>query len=86
MAKSTLYHYTVTGTGYFPIDMLRRDACYPADDTAVRNMMDQPDHHENRKDFYSVPRKVKLSSSRKPTTARWESFGWDVGTVTQTDY
>lgn len=60
--------FTVEGRGYFPLDMLRYDACYPATSEDATNLA--------AKDF----RKVTLISTiiAEPTAGRWQSFGWQV--------
>lgn len=86
MAKQNMpTRFTVEGTYPFPADMLRYDACYPATtDDAVqmaesfrlpRRATPPPsDNAEPRK------RKVTLNTwaQNRPTTGRWESFGWKV--------
>ena len=68
-----LYKYIVTGAGFFPMDMLRYDHCWPADNDAVIEiqgpMMDE--------------RKILLASIQAPTEARWESFGWSCSAITK---
>ena len=67
------HRYKVSGTGYFPVDMLRYDACVPAtgaDASAI--------------DLHNIDRRpvrlYRFSQSRasKPEAARWQSFGWRV--------
>jgi hypothetical protein len=60
------YHYTVTGSGIFPLDMLRYDAAWPTDTNSVLRMDD--------KDL----RVLHLTSIQEPTKERWRSFGWQV--------
>ena len=59
--------FIVEGDGVFPIDMLRYDVCLPASEADSNEM------NLDRK-----LRAVTLRGPRKPTTARWESFGWKV--------
>ncbi len=62
--------FAVEGKGPFPMDMLRYDACHPADpDSAMALYSDRREQ-----------RKVKLRSYvvRQPTAGRWSSFGWSV--------
>ncbi len=65
------YEYYVTGRGGFPFDMLRYDACWPADSTAAFKL----DDNGGGRDL----RSVKLHSYSEPTLDRWSSFGWSVG-------
>ena len=64
------YRYKVTGTGDFPIDMLRYDHAYPATSEAVSAM------GSSRLEDRSQQRTVDLCSYRWPTPDRWRSFGW----------
>ena len=61
------YRFEVAGKGYFPIDMLRYDACYPLDGDSVANMSGE------RTEGHRV---VLLGADHEPTVARWVSFGW----------
>jgi len=71
--------FVVTGVGYFPLDMLRYDYCYPADDSAVKNIV--------VKGYYEIEeRSVRLARTVEgkdiqPTTGRWLSFGWQVSDI-----
>lgn len=66
--KTSWCKFTVQGSGYFPFDMLRYDACYPAtsDDAASLNLKEA--------------RTITLISAMvaQPTEGRWRSFGWQV--------
>ncbi len=63
-----IYKFTVSGGGFFPIDMLRFDECWPA----------------NPSDSYKIEearetRTVDLFTHRRHITLkRWESFCWEV--------
>jgi hypothetical protein len=72
MAKLSYFRITVSGGGEFPVDMLRRDECYPngeSDSYAIQHMSD----------FRTIVL-FKASSNPwwTPTGGRWESFGWKV--------
>lgn len=62
--------FWVKGSGKFPLDMLRRDGCYP-DRLADVDAMNAEGE-----------RSVKLTTLQypnwKPTVAGWEKFGWKV--------
>jgi len=65
------YGFTVSGITAFPLDMLRYDCCYPLTQSDTNYISDS----------WTMPGKqhtVALVSDRKPTIARWESFGWSV--------
>jgi hypothetical protein len=69
---TTFYRYKVSGTGLFPVDMLRYDGAYPASSEAVSAM-------GTGKFQANVERRtVELCSYRPPTNDRWASFGWMV--------
>ena len=71
--RTTFY---VEGSGHFPIDMLRRDHCIPADDRDWEAVM-SPECRDQRR-----VRLVKLHSGKDPmkhlTPERWLSFGWAI--------
>ena len=77
MSRMYSHDYTVEGFGDFPIDMLRYDSSYPFNSQDVEQI--------------SLPRVVVGGNKRrqvrlahtgpagwKPTSGRWESFGWKV--------
>lgn len=76
MPKFKFYEFTVTGSGQFPTDMLRYDACYPTDHT---NGLIAPYREDSS--FYRERRSVNLRSTNPPTIDRWMSFGWAVSNV-----
>jgi hypothetical protein len=61
--------FKVKGSGYFPLDMLRYDSCWPADSSSVYNLHGLSDEGI---------RILTLRTYHKPTDARWLSFGWAV--------
>lgn len=77
MPKTYTTRFTVKGTGYFPLDMLRYDQCYPADsnDAATIGYTYVNSKQESRD--------VRLKHTHdhkfwQPTNGRWSSFGWAV--------
>jgi hypothetical protein len=70
MASSITFR--VAGEREFPWDMLRYDECWPANETESYKL--NPDDRI----MYRAVRVVELRSMRRPTVARWESFGWKV--------
>lgn len=61
--------FDVCGTGEFPLDMLRRDSCWPA----------STDDANKLHSAVTGARTVCLNSiERRPNTERWASFGWEV--------
>lgn len=75
-----LYKITVEGSGQFPIDMLRRDMCFPHSESDALLM--------GVTSTEAVHRVVNLLTWRErcptdhvATNARWESFGWEVFSV-----
>ena len=64
-----IHRAMVTGTGPFPLDMMRYDCCWPSSSADVYIMEDT----DKRTLF------VKMASSTKKATwtpERWASFGW----------
>lgn len=66
------YVYTVEGSTFFPLDMLRRDCSYPHDDNSTIELS-LALKYEDRRIF-----RITLRSLKHPTTGRWDSFGWPV--------
>jgi hypothetical protein len=69
-----LYTYTVEGFGYFPFDMLRYDDCRPKSEAETGRLL--PIDHRGTPE--KKKRQVTMVGYRKPTEARWASFGWQV--------
>lgn len=66
-ARRTTYEFVVRGTGDFPLEMLSRDAAWPAsEDDAVVMYRDGEE------------RTVRLHSVVTPHVHRWRSFDWNV--------
>lgn len=61
-----IYEYVVAGESSFPLDMLRYDSCWFADQESV-NYADAKGQ-----------RKLAMRSYERPTEARWNSFGWRI--------
>ena len=73
MSRTT---YTVSGRGEFPLDMLRYDECgfaTQADRAAALGELVPSTHVPGQRNIDMVS-----ESGRRPTVARWESFGWKV--------
>lgn len=71
MAEFKYVHtFTVEGTGHFPLDMLRRDQCYPRSESDS-NRAAQP-----RILCRVVLERQQADRWWQPTVGRWESFGW----------
>ena len=66
MARRKLCQYAVEGVGKFPLDMLRHDCAWPANQGAIENLTK------------TGRRKVQLRSLLDPTRRRWASLGWEV--------
>jgi hypothetical protein len=72
----TLKHevrFTVCGSGTFPFDMLRYDACHPAGEQQSALLFD---HHDEWREVELIH--YSEVKSWEPTVERWRSFGWDV--------
>jgi hypothetical protein len=71
------FEYAVEGVGDFPLDMLRHDCAYPADQESVTAIMAGLRWAASRKRSRDMLQ-VRLVSDRAPTPERWRSFGWTV--------
>ena len=68
--------FTVRGVGAFPVDMLRRDACYPSDTGDALSIACSWEEHPTK----ARERTVRLSTTSitAPHVERWASYGWAV--------
>lgn len=66
--------FTVEGSGYFPFDMLRYDACHPVHESESRQLGE----YDRRRRVLLQHRTSKDNTSWRPNDARWQSFGWRV--------
>ena len=71
------FEFAVEGVGDFPLDMLRHDCAYPADQESVAAIMAGLRWAASRKRSRETLR-VRLVSHRAPTSERWRTFGWTV--------
>lgn len=78
-AKTRTWTYFVSGTGTFPIDMLRHDRCTPAHENDSAQIERSFDRGSGR----LVTHVMVKSTVKAPTTARWKSFGWEVGALNE---
>ncbi len=84
-SKLYVFRFTVEGTGQFPFDMLRYDACFPLNENEANSLV-YPDHTgrhgANRNPDALGRRSFRLQrvspNPSGPTERRWESFGWHV--------
>jgi hypothetical protein len=67
-----LQRFKVTGTGHFPIDMLRYDSCFPANPHDVPEIADCGERRTVELKRWVYGKDVL------PTAARWASFSWTV--------
>lgn len=70
-------HFRVVGRGFFPVDMLRYDQCWPTGQDDAANMI------VDSVSLNAELRTIELSKwcrnqQAEPTTDRWASFGWQV--------
>ena len=71
------FEYAVEGIGDFPLDMLRHDCAYPADQESVSAITAGFRWAAARKRASELL-VVRLVSDRAPTSERWRAFGWTV--------
>jgi hypothetical protein len=72
--------FTVSGFGQFPIDMLRYDRCFPADERESGQIMNT---FTRRIRTWEI--RLSAYASNKawmPCKGRWESFGCQVSGIT----
>jgi hypothetical protein len=76
MGKVVMVMFEVTGTGEFPLDMLRYDGCYPVrqPDVSQIEATFRRGNHVSR--TVRLARRVDAAHRTDPTVARWWSFGW----------
>lgn len=60
------FEFIVEGSDTFPVDMLRYDACWPADMESASYMLARG------------RRKIRLASHVAPTPERWATFMWRI--------
>lgn len=68
--------FTVSGSGAFPVDMLRYDQCWPKTTFDATGILLEPGDQGYR----TRRRAITLQSDARqaPTVGRWTSFGWAV--------
>lgn len=71
--KNKLFKTTISGRGHFPIDMLRYDQCWPAEQQDVESI-GLSVAHSGQDETHTI----QVLSQYPPTTARWMSFSWKV--------
>jgi hypothetical protein len=64
----------VSGKSPFPLDMLRRDQCWPAAEEDAAQIYDSLTR-EGRRTFGVM---LYMTGTLPPNVKRWESFGWSV--------
>lgn len=69
--------FTVSGTGRFPIDMLRYDGVVPSSETDSARIERSIDGTGSDLKTISVT-KPDGYKYWTPNAARWKSFGWDI--------
>jgi hypothetical protein len=72
-AAQNAIQFTVTGSGRFPLDMLRYDLCWPANSDESLDIEDALDSAVRLKE-----RTITLKGLKLPTEPRWRSWGWRV--------
>lgn len=83
------FSYTVTGSRAFPLDMLRRDACWPATEKDTHKIYEslnmaiiKPEQRQQVKiEPKSLTWEIAIEGINPPTVGRWENYGYKVGTV-----
>lgn len=70
-------YFSVRGAWPFPLDMLRKGEAHPATPEDQRKIERLSAEHAYCFDDIQCPVTIELFG-RRPTTERWESFGWKV--------
>lgn len=74
--------FTVTGTGPFPMDMLRADSCWPANKESVAAMRASwfgvRELEDGTPDLSPVVWSIRLAKGGFPTARKWAAVGWPV--------
>lgn len=86
MAKEWIIHFEVIAINViphsFPLDMLRRDHCYPSNDDSISEIMESFDQFGSALDYKPKPIRLTCLShgnrNWKPNERRWQSFGYRV--------
>lgn len=78
--KEVTHRFSVMGSSTFPLDMLRRDQCYPSSESEAELLTR---HFQDLRIAGRTETAVIELEARKqrfwvPTEERWDSFGWKV--------
>ncbi len=76
-SQTAMTHYSVLkveGTGTFPVDMLRYDACFPATEEDSHRIRASHDEVKRWIIFVKKHTSPKFNKGAVWSTARWESF------------
>ncbi len=79
--KVHMFLFTVEGSGKFPFDMLRYDACWPnssLESAKLGGDIADAQHHTGHRTITLRRSAVNMAG---PTRRRWESHGWTVTSV-----
>jgi len=68
--------FTVTGAGFFPLDMLRYDSCWPMEREDVEKIDNSSSEVKEMRNVTLC--RIVRNKNLQPTTDRWMSFGWVV--------
>jgi len=77
MAVRVTRGFAVEGAGEFPIDMLRRDRCWPASAVDARSIATMPrdDDPQTHRVRYI---RLETDTPDAPDRRRWAAMGWRV--------
>lgn len=73
--------FRVVGSGSFPVDMLRYDACWPRDQDAVAAFHESGERGYTRSVWLSRHEVERPAGFGGVTIDRWASFGWRVAVI-----
>lgn len=87
MAKLWVHEFIVAPKGNalfsFPVDMLRKEQCYPATENDSGTMAETMDlkrysKGKDRNKHWSITLRARQNKDWSPTYDRWRSFSWEV--------
>lgn len=67
-------HLLVEGSGTFPLDMLRYDSAFPADESQSHKL----EGHRHERRAVALCRRGVSPTLHPNSLARWKSHGWEV--------
>lgn len=83
MPKKYLHHYSVSGRGPFPVDMLRYDRSMPASESDAGKITESFGFHREQQQVELIHYDERADWT--PCKPRWKSFAWSAESVSGTE-